>query len=353
MGVQCEFSTCSGGKGVYHIDTDTCRCLVGYEGKYCDKCAPSVYPSVRKIQRPLSLGGAYMQTRTVYRLCLLVPERDQPVPEGVFSSKPATPVEALMLKTGAATDLAQLRAGDRAPMFVTTSIVGVEEAEAWLAGSAHSGGPDGARDIIKPMSVHLASGYWYDCACRLAPHNGTASVKMEPPELFIGGEDDASVDGDAADVNTVPSTPILPLPPKAGGDGDSADIPIPSIVSTISGGDGGEDGMLPMMKDKKTKKRRSLRLHRERVLAALRAAATLSEFRALTQAIMDEWDKMVDTTTASAVVITDAIDDVIDGLQFNAGFGIIFPTFMWSGAIVLMASIPAALFCMHRFGQGM
>jgi len=276
----------------------------------------------------------------------MVPDRKQEVPEEIESVSPPTQVEELMLKTGKADSLLQLREGNKAPVFVPLSVVGKEEAESWLLGTSRASGPNGDRDIISPMSLHNASGFWYDCACQLAPINGTALSHINLPELAPPIAPPPPPSSTATGTNTTTSTtdgddddgqqPVS-------GDGDAADLPPLSLSDDGSVGFNGTQGELFLWK-------KDMRARRERFIIGLRQA-TLNEFRALTQVIMDEWDKLVDTTTAEADVISDALDDIIDGLRYTAGFGILFTTFFWVVILLLIAGLPTLLFVLWKFSE--
>ncbi len=360
MGQRCEFSTCSGGKGVYHIDTDECRCLVGYDGDRCQDCAPEVYVRWRKVGDSSAHGGFRRVRQSMHRLCMRVPDRDQEVPSGVESVRGASEAESLMLKTGAAEDLQQLRDTERAPVFVSISAPGDDMAEAWLMGGVFISGVTNEREFMRPMSVHNASGYWYDCGCRLAPQNQTASVQMEPPEFVLPAAPAPSEAPAAAAAATKP--PVVPTitAAAAADDGDAADIPAEATDSdgfmerrrdSSSSSDSADDDRDKNEKllDKETKKARMSR--RVRILHMLRQA-TLGQFRSLTQAIMDAWDRQVDTSTAEAAVISAALNDIIDGLRYDAAFGILFTTFYWSFLIWVGGGLAAIIFCLYRFGNG-
>ncbi len=88
-----------------------------------------------------------------------------------------------------------------------------------------------------------------------------------------------------------------------------------------------------------------------RILQVLRQA-TLGQFQSLTQAIMDAWDRQVDTSTVEATVISAALNDIIDGLRYDAAFGILFTTFYWSFLIWVGGLLAALIFCLYRFGNG-
>ena len=96
--------------------------------------------------------------------------------------------------------------------------------------------------------------------------------------------------------------------------------------------------------------KKSRRQTRELFFVNMRAAS-LNEFRALTQVIMDEWDRLVDTTTASAVVISNTLNDIIDGVEFSAGFGILFTTFLWVFIIIIFVFVTVIIFCLHQFSK--
>ena len=66
---------------------------------------------------------------------------------------------------------------------------------------------------------------------------------------------------------------------------------------------------------------------------------------------MDAWTKAVDTSTDSAVVISNTLNSIINGLEYDAAVGIITSTFFWFLFVVLTGVIPSLLFCCYSFTQ--
>ena len=137
MGPRCEFSRCSR-RGAYDLRAARCVCEHGYGGAHCERCA-SVVP--REGQR---------------HVCVEIVGAWQPVPRDLFLDR------SILLG----------EENPRAPVF-TLIDTDAATAEAYLAGrhlinigNSATGGI--RRTVIRPNSTHAASGYYYDCGCRLA-----------------------------------------------------------------------------------------------------------------------------------------------------------------------------------------
>ena len=153
MGPECEFNRCMY-RGAYNVMAEECQCIHGYGGQYCDRCAAS-HPEFGKVH-----------------VCMEMKKGWQAVPEDLWLSS------SILL-------------GEKHPVAPVFTLIDVDQAKAQSYVWGHAlinvietsrWNNDLRRDVIWPNSTHKASGYYYDCGCRLAT----------PPPLVHddGGADD-------------------------------------------------------------------------------------------------------------------------------------------------------------------
>lgn len=184
MGPRCEFSRCSR-RGAYDLKAGRCVCEHGYGGPHCERCASTV-PRPGQMHVCVEIVGAW-----------------QPVPRDLFLER------SILLG----------EENPRAPVF-TLIDADTATAEAYLAGhhlinigSAATGGI--RRTVIHPNSTHKASGYYYDCGCRLAsPPPDPLPIAPDDPEGNIqeGGEPEALENGELRNSRSAASGPSTPAP---------------------------------------------------------------------------------------------------------------------------------------------
>lgn len=139
MGPECEFHRCMY-RGAYNVLAEKCQCIHGYGGQYCERCAAS-----------------HSESGKVH-VCLELTKGWQAVPEDLWLSR------SILL-------------GEKHPVAPVFTLIDVDQAKAQSYVWGHAlinvlktsrWNNDLRRDVIWPNSTHKASGYYYDCGCRLA-----------------------------------------------------------------------------------------------------------------------------------------------------------------------------------------
>jgi len=283
MGPRCEFSRCSM-RGAYDLTSGRCRCEHGYGGQFCERCA-AAHPRPGKSHLCLQIVGAW-----------------QPVPEGMRLP------ESILL-------------GEKNPRAPVFSMIDVSDqmAEAYVSGNhllniaSHDEktGKVVRRDAIWPNSTHEASGYYYDCGCRLFG---------PPPSARTTGYD---VDGgDSADQERSDGTIALPRKyrPRFG------------------------KSSLDYLYDSSESRQMALRAMEMRGLSA-RAPVTLSECQDLLQEVLDEFGHSIDASTAESSELAEVVGTVSSNCDHS--FGITMALLAMLSAIVI-AGITALLLYVAR-----
>lgn len=180
MGPRCEFSRCSR-RGAYDVKAGRCVCEHGYGGAHCERCASTV---PREGQR---------------HVCVEIVGAWQPVPRDLFLDR------SILLG----------EESPRAPVF-TLIDADAATAEAYLAGhhlinigNSATGGI--RRTVIRPNSTHAASGYYYDCGCRLA----APPPDPQPADPGPEGNVEEAPDPEALEVRGAPPAPPATIKARA------------------------------------------------------------------------------------------------------------------------------------------
>lgn len=245
VGPRCEFSRCSR-RGAYNLKAGRCTCQHGYGGRYCERCAD---------HRP---KPGYLH------VCMERPRAWQPVPEHLKLEKsillgeehPKAPVFFLL---------------DQEEEIAKSEVTGLSFMN-WV--TTKPGGKLHRRDVIWPNSTHAASGYYYDCACRLA---------APPP---------ADDDDDKDDDHARGISPALPYRPRFG----------------------------PASKVDRKEAAEALKARNHGI--SERAPATLSECQDLLEDVLDEFGYSIDVSTAEVSTVAAAVAQVNDSCAGEATFGI-------------------------------
>jgi hypothetical protein len=174
------------------------------------------------------------------------------------------------------------------------------------------------RDAIWPNSTHKASGYYYDCGCRLSGPPAPA----QPPS---SGEEARGVGA-----NETSSVIVRPYRPYFPGHSEYS------------------DAALTAQERKKQQRRMRVQALRERALGK-RAPATLSQCQDLVQEVLDEFGYTLDASTAEFSALSAAIGDVSSTCGSEVGFGYAF--FLLTMLVVIFVAFLTLLciWCGRRY----
>lgn len=268
VGPRCEFSRCNR-RGAYSIQTGRCKCQHGYGGQYCERCAD---------HRPKS---------GFLHVCIEKVGGWQNVPEHLKLDR------SILL-------------GEENPKAPVFFLIDAEEERAksyvadisfmnWAPSPKGKGHKAVHRDIIWPNSTHEASGYYYDCGCRLSA----------PPS-------------DDADENARGVSPALPYRPQFG--------PKPQKID-----------------------RRSAEQARKERGNAERAPATLSQCQDLLEDVLTEFGFSIDASTADVTELAAAVDQVSSSCAGEATFGIAWFLIAMLVAITIALLTVLCWWCTKRY----
>jgi hypothetical protein len=278
MGPRCEFSRCSM-RGAYHLESGRCKCEHGYGGQYCELCA-APHPKPGKAHVCLEIVGAW-----------------QPVPEDMRLP------ESILLG----------EKNPRAPVF-TMIDVSAEMAKAYVTGNHllniasrnKESGTVVRRAAIWPNSTHEASGYYYDCGCRL----------LGPPPREGEGDE-----GEGIAARTTVARVYQPRFAK---------------------------GSLDYFYGSAESKQMALRAKEMRGLV-MRDPVTLSECQELLQVVLDEFGHSIDASTAESSELAAAVDSISSNCDHS--FGITMALLAMLAAIVIAGVTAFCLYFARKYVQ--
>lgn len=281
-GMRCEVSRCNY-RGAYDLTWGRCHCQHGYGGQYCERC------------------GSATPRPGIQHVCMQMLDWWQAVPEDLWLER------SILLG----------EENPRAPVFRLEDVY-AEQAESYINGQSYmnlghrSRSRDGKlksqqsnearRDFIWPNSTHEASGYYYDCGCRLArppptdQENNPGNKRSDAP---------AFSNKTAADSIHRVGRPFRPVFAGLAG----------SVLNEVN------HQLEPFQHTRQNNQRqRQLQVRRERKLSD-RAPVTLNECQDLLQDVLDEFGFSLDASTAESAELAAAIGDVQDTCGSEASFG--------------------------------
>lgn len=299
-GERCQVSRCNY-RGSYDLTWGRCHCEHGYGGQYCERCAGSTpRPGVRHV-------------------CMEMLDWWQPVPEDLRLER------SILLG----------EENPKAPVFRLEDVY-AEHAESYVYGhsfmnmgrrSRSRNGrikakqPDEARrDFIWPNSTHAASGYYYDCGCRLAAPPPSAPQSSRAEEKRSAGGNSTQIAGALGSIHRV-GRPFRPAFTGFAG-------------LTLSEVDRRFEPQQHIRQN--TQHQRMLQARRERELGK-RAPVTLSQCQDLLQEVLDEFGFHLDASTAESTELAAAIGDVQDTCGSEASFA--FAWFLIAMGVVIAISL--------------
>lgn len=302
FGTRCEFHHCNL-RGAYDLERGYCRCQHGYGGRYCERCA-SLHPMVGKTHVCLQIVNAWQPVPEDLRLerSILLAEKD-----------PKAPVFVL------------IDAEDRlATSYVSgNSFLNLMPVKRW------HGIPTGeralGRDAIWPNSTHTASGYYYDCGCRLAtpPKAPVSDDKKNAEEVEI-------IVSRADPLNHTMTTTTRAYRPFFPGHSEYVDY------------------QLSARERKQHQKRMRFQALRERSLNK-RAPATLMQCQDLVQDVLNEFGYALDASTAEFDALSTAIGDVSSTCGNEVGFGYAFFLITMLVVIFIAILVLLCIWCGRRY----
>lgn len=312
IGPACETSTCTNFRGSYIVEQGRCICKHGYGGRFCERCV-AMRPSRGKVH-----------------LCLEVIDSFISVPRSLWLEK------SILLK----------EEDPKAPVFTLIDTTR-NEAKSAVAGYSSlniiEGNPTKRRDAIYPNSTHPASGYYYDCACRIsAPpsddnnNNNLAfderyDKKNENPMLMNFNMSRAFLE-DGIVPPGVPYT-YRPVYTKMNKIHPLFDERIDGIMSQSD------------------KKKALAKMKREALIEhtlSPRAPATLSQCQTLLQDVLTEFGYSINAATADVTELSSAIGSVSTGCGTQSSFCAAY--FLISIVLLLILAV-VIIICFYATGR--
>lgn len=318
MGLRCEVSRCNH-RGAYDMTWGYCHCDHGYGGQFCELCV-SAHPRPGVIHVCMENLDAWQEVPEDLRLerSILLDEKNPHAPvfqlEGVYQELVDSYINGhSYMNLGHRNRLPD---GRLAPIQDQTP----------------------QRDFIWPNSTHAASGYYYDCGCRLA---------APPPDLDGGKVREARARrGLPTSRNSTSAAAAAVLDPvhRVGRPYHPHFTNLGLHTRTDS------ERSQPIHVRQNNENRRRRQAEKERSIHQ-RSTVTLSQCEALLQQVLDEFGYNIDAATAQSTELSTAIGAVHDTCGSEASFGFSWFLLAMGVAIFVAAFVVLCIMATNRFVQ--